>query len=815
MTKRKRPSDEDQAESADYGVGATLAALRGNEDTTDTAVAGSGDDGGWTTVVNSRKKRRQRDSHKERKDSSSTSSKASGRPQSESQGEADTQGNGKQKPSTSHHASHSPNPFSENPADGKRDAPPTNPFSANNKGAERERSKSAQNTSSDRKREKEERGKERKLDRNYPVIEHSHHARLNYHVKISDLQSLVLYILVEGNAPQWVSVQNRGAIRHVVMLLVPGLESGMFNGKLSLDSHESAQNEGSVEAIVGTAIDNVESDPPKRLTISPDDYYPVSLKSDRMPEALQKLSGIFRNIWPIKTPGDHNSNQYRKVHSPVDTMLTSQIPKSKDEKQMKKSSSHKGPVPQDTKHWENKRTPVTEFLATLVEQQENEYVIHPTWFTTPEAKDAALQGRKAARTTVDDGWVDTNITSLEEGDVPESEIEQGSVTAGKKVLAIDCEMCKSENDELVLTRISVLDWDGSVVIDRLVKPDVTIKDYLTRWSGITPTMLQDVTTTLADIQKELLEIITPRTILVGHSLNSDLNALKLTHPFIIDTGIIYPHARGPPYKQSLKWLAQKFLSLEIQKGAEGHDSIDDAQVCLDLLKQKCERGPKWGTSETNAESIFKRLGRAIRPKSSNSPRAGAVVDWGDLTRGHGAQAQVTIGCKSDAEVVEGIDRAVNGFAQGKDGATEKVDFVWGRLRELELARGWWEAPKLSNGTEAIRQAALERLGLATSRGEDEEVDVTGAKLGEAVSRTVEHIAQVYESLPRCTAFIVYSGTGDPREVRRLQAMYQQHKREYATKNWDNLSVKWTDTEVQALSQACQSARDGVGFVVVK
>jgi RNA exonuclease 1 len=84
-----------------------------------------------------------------------------------------------------------------------------------------------------------------------------------------------------------------------------------------------------------------------------------------------------------------------------------------------------------------------------------------------------------------------------------------------------------------------------------------------------------------------------------------------------------------------------------------------------------------------------------------------------------------------------------------------------------------------------------------------------------VSRTVKHITQIYDSLPRCTALIVYSGTGDPRAVRRLQAMQQQYRREYATKNWDNLSVKWTDTEVQALSRAVQEARDGVGFIVVK
>lgn len=332
-------------------------------------------------------------------------------------------------------------------------------------------------------------------------------------------------------------------------------------------------------------------------------------------------------------------------------------------------------------------------------------------------------------------------------------------------------------------------------------------------------MLENVTTTLSDIQKRLLELITPHTILVGHSLNSDLNALKLTHPYLIDTGILYPHPRGPPYRQSLKWLAQKYLSSEIQKGSKGHDSVEDARACLDLVKLKCERGPLWGTSDMNNESIFKRLGRSIRPKSSRlfshneAHRAGAVVDWGEPTRGHGGQASVAIGCRSDVDVVNGIERAVRGLAEGKDGMRQNVDMVWGRLRELELVRGWWDDVKTPDAQE-IRRAALERLG-RPSEGEDEDAEATGAELGEAVAKTVGNIVKIYESLPRCTAFIVYSGTGDPREVRRLQAMKQQFQREYQTKNWDHLSVKWTDTEVQALSKACETARQGIGFVVVK
>jgi RNA exonuclease 1 len=806
MAKRKR-GDRDERPPADVGLGATLAHMRGEAQPDDAATTtANGNEEGWTVVGGPKRRRKAHGSHSEHNGRRASNSPSSARSPGHSR---DTDGQSKRKePSPPPHQDEPlDNPFAGKDAQlGNKLSSTDNPFVTYKAGSEQ----SSENMT------REERRKERKLQRSYPAIEHSHHARLNSHVKITDLQSLVLYLLADGNAPQWVSVRSRANIQQVVMLMVPGLDLGMFNGDVALDSTSES------EPSVGTETTNAQTDAastagkdakPKRLNISRDDFYPASLKADKLPASLRPLADIFEHVWPIKAIGEHRNNQYMRVHSPIHTMLTSQIPKTQEEKQMKKTGNHKGPTPQNSKHWENKRTRITEYIATLMEQQDNEYVLHPAMFTTSESKEANHERRRLAHQTIEDGWVDTNVATLEDGEVPETDIEQGSLTAGRHIISVDCEMCKAENDQLVLTRISLLNWDGSTALDKLVKPDVAIKDYLTQWSGITAAMLQDVTTTLADIQKELLELITPRTILVGHSLNSDLNALKLTHPFLIDTGILYPHPRGPPYKQSLKWLAQKYLKREVQKGTTGHDSVEDARTCLDLVKQKCEKGPRWGSGDTNAESIFKRMDRTIRPKSNDAHRAGAVIDWGDPNRGHGGQAQVSIGCKTDAEVVEAIERTLKGQAEGKDGTTDKIDFVWGRLRELELARGWWDDAKTAD-VEFIRQNALQRLGLLKD-GEDTDVEVHGPELGDAVSKTIERIGQIYDALPRCTAFIVYSGTGDPREIRRLQAMQQQYRREYATKNWDNLSVKWTDTEVQALSKACQEARNGVGFIVVK
>eukprot|EP00040_Diaphanoeca_grandis_P029186 m.170281 g.170281 ORF g.170281 m.170281 type:complete len:451 (+) comp31607_c0_seq2:274-1626(+) len=235
-------------------------------------------------------------------------------------------------------------------------------------------------------------------------------------------------------------------------------------------------------------------------------------------------------------------------------------------------------------------------------------------------------------------------------------------TGRESLVAIDCEMVDTVHGK-ELARVSLTNAVGEVLLDKLVCPKGKIVDYLTEFSGITEDILQGVDTTLENIHDHLQAILWKGSVLVGHSLENDLYALKLYHPRVIDTAVRYQGKFG---MQKLRVLSRRHLDRIIQDGAAGHDSVEDARATMDLAlrllmqaeKQTslCEHlqdsnrkvllfGPMklcavharsgariHGANNTNMETILQQIEDAFSD-TTTSPQF-IFVDVGSLTTNH-------------------------------------------------------------------------------------------------------------------------------------------------------------------------------------
>lgn len=153
------------------------------------------------------------------------------------------------------------------------------------------------------------------------------------------------------------------------------------------------------------------------------------------------------------------------------------------------------------------------------------------------------------------------------------------------IYALDCEMCNTTVG-MELTRLTVVDTNCKTVLEMLVKPRNAILDYNTKFSGIKEGDLDSVEDDLEAAQRKLLAIVNAKTILIGHSLDSDLKALKIVHPTVIDTAEVFPHRRGLPFKRALRTIVAEVMHQIIQENEAGHDSKEDAISCMKLMLMK-------------------------------------------------------------------------------------------------------------------------------------------------------------------------------------------------------------------------------------
>jgi len=241
-----------------------------------------------------------------------------------------------------------------------------------------------------------------------------------------------------------------------------------------------------------------------------------------------------------------------------------------------------------------------------------------------------------------------------------------------RVFGLDCEMVLttmgSELARITLIQLNSFHDDKletTTILDALVKPENPVKDYLTRYSGITASALEPVTTCLQQIQVALTRILRPRDILVGHSLENDLMATHFIHPRVVDTSLIF-RRDNKRTKFSLRHISASLLKRTIQK--ESHSSEEDALAALELAVRRASQGDTFALPSTgDRRPVLDRWNSAKNMKMACiGPQA-----WLQSHIINSANSIHALGCSSVAE----CSKAALAWTKG----SRKSHLVWSHM----------------------------------------------------------------------------------------------------------------------------------------
>lgn len=188
-------------------------------------------------------------------------------------------------------------------------------------------------------------------------------------------------------------------------------------------------------------------------------------------------------------------------------------------------------------------------------------------------------------------------------------------------------------------RVCAVDAAGAVLLDVLVKPAGVLLDCRSHLTGLTRDMLSsDTALDLDVVRRKLLDLICPETILVGHRLSNDLEALGIWHGPVVDVALLFGvEGRKKNQYHQLAYLGNRVLRAKLNLD-DKQDALEGARLIMRLARHEVklpERTPPFPPREYDPRELHVRhiprdwghgaAGRLLQ--KIPGAKQGLVVNW--------------------------------------------------------------------------------------------------------------------------------------------------------------------------------------------
>ncbi|KAE8414256.1 ribonuclease H-like domain-containing protein [Aspergillus pseudocaelatus] len=264
----------------------------------------------------------------------------------------------------------------------------------------------------------------------------------------------------------------------------------------------------------------------------------------------------------------------------------------------------------------------------------------------------------------------------------------------RRAVVLDCEMVQVRRWQREVAFLSAVDFlTGEVLINNYVRPTGKVTDWTTRISGITPaTMAEAVARGQAldgwqSARQELYKYIDAQTVLIGHSLNHDLDVLGIYHSRVVDSVIlaseaVFGYASAFKRLYSLKTLSEAFLKLQIQADNRPHVCLEDTFATRDVVLSFLRNPEDLEVWAENAKAKYdaqqEQLEARRREKKDQKPKKAAKQQ--PATAKQPSTSRGPLGNASQLLVFE-----ESSGIEGYDGYDESETLRWSDIAE---ACGW-------------------------------------------------------------------------------------------------------------------------------